>query len=142
MKKILGLLFLLQGTINFADLPNSNQLPSNTTLNNVTRATHKGLVSDLQNLPQTISAMMPTVSNIQKLLLSGAIIGLGYQCCRYGLSKYNSAIELRSQSNDTEKEKRKHAQSQWYALTGGSFLLAGTCLLLCAQRIANFAYGQ
>ena len=145
-KTLLVLAFILQDSLCFADLPINNQPPLNTTLSSASSTPHKGLIGDLQttlnNLPQTISSMLPTVSNIQKLFLTAAIIGLGYQSCTYGLSKCNTATKLHSKSDDSEKGKRKYRQSTWYALAGGSFFLAGTCMLLCAQRIANFAYGQ
>lgn len=146
MKKLLFLISVLQVIPNFANLPTNNQHPLNITINDPTAHSTRGLIGDLQtaitNFPQTLSSVLPTVSNIQKLLLSGAIIGLGYQCCKYGLSKYNRATKLRSKSDDSEKGKQKFIQSKWFTLTGSGFILAGACMLLCAQRIANCAYRQ
>lgn len=142
MKKILFLLFILQDMHSVAQLPHNNQTSTSATLDGASRNPNRGLVTELKNLPQTISSMMPTISNIQKLLLSSALIGLGYQCCKYGLSKYNKATKLYNKVDDTEKGKNKLTQSKWHSLTGSGFLLAGAFILLSAQRIAHLAYGQ
>lgn len=124
----------------------SNQPGFTLTLNDTPNGQTRGLIKDTQtalaNLPQTISSMLPTVNNIQKLLLSASLIGLGYQSCKYGLSKFNTASKLYNKSDDSEKGKKRYSQSKWYALAGSSFLMAGACLLWHAQRIANLAYSQ
>lgn len=132
--------------------PNPNTQPTLTlSLNDAAHAPTKGLISDLQstlqetqiaiaNFPQTLSSMLPTVSNIQKLLLSGAIIGLGYRCCKYGIAQFNKASKLYGKRDDTEQGKRRYALSKSVALSASSFFLAGTCMLLCAQRLANLVY--
>lgn len=115
-------------------------------LNNSTHGAHRGLIKDTQttlaNLPQAIASMLPTVSNIQKLLLSASLIGLGYQSCKYGLSNYKTASDLYSKSNESEKDKQRYSQSKLLALTGTSFIMMGACLLWYAQRIATIAYGK
>ncbi len=144
MKKLLFLIPVLYIASGFADLPTSGSKPLNLTIHDAAALPTKGLIGDLQtavvNFPQTLSSILPTTNNMQKLLLSAAIIGLGYQCCKYGIAKFNKATELRSLSDATEKGKQRSAQSKSFALAGSGFILAGTWLLLCAQRIANFAY--
>lgn len=96
----------------------------------------------LTNLPETITPLLPTANTVQKLFLTAALIGIGYQCCKYGLAKANDTINLYPLSDDSPEDKKKRNQSRWFALSSASFLIIGTGILSLAQRIANFAYGQ
>lgn len=145
MKKLVALNVIALCTIFCVTMPNN--------LNDMHGAQTRGLVGDLQstlketqtalaNLPQTLSSLLPTVTNIQKLLLSAAIIGLGYRCCKYGLSKINKAAKLYSEADATDKGKHKYAQSKSYAIAGTGFWTTGVCLLLLTQQLAHAAFGQ
>lgn len=152
MKKIVLVILSLQtlSNINCIASPASDQPSLTLTIKANTHNT-RGLIGDLHdtlqetqhaitNFPQTLSSMLPSVNNLQKLLLCGSIIGLGYTCCKYGIAKLKTASKLYCKRDKPTKGQKNYDSCKSHAFFGSCFFFTGSCMLLFAQRIANLVY--
>jgi len=151
MKKILFLSIGILNTLACQATPTTPNSGLTVRLNDNQHQT-RGLVGDLQstlketqtalaNLPKTLSDLLPSVTNIQKLLLSASIIALGYRCCKYGLSHANSAWNLYT-NKDTKSgmEKLNRSRSFWHTVAAVSFFIGGSCAFLGAKKLPDMLY--